>query len=51
MHELGHQQAFRVRVDPADQHSHGRHGQRERKKKGEPVGAVRRSRPQIIDDW
>jgi len=37
MHELGQQQAFRVRINSRDQHAHGRHDQAEREKKLQPV--------------
>src|SRR6266850_8616433 len=50
MHELRQQHAFRVRINPCDQHSHGRHGQTERKKKWQPIGTMWGGGGKIVDN-
>ena len=50
VHELRQQYAFRVRINPRDQHSHGRHGQAEGKKKWQPIGAMWSGGAKIVDN-
>src|ERR1700747_3534638 len=49
MHELRQKNAFRVRINPREQHSHGRHGHAERKKKWQPIGTMWGGGPKVVN--